>query len=50
LWNEKKVILRMKELVEIVDVGTQGGGRGGGEGEGKFREFRNLENLGIWRI
>jgi len=22
----------------------------GGEGEGKFREFRNLENLGIWRI
>jgi hypothetical protein len=22
----------------------------GGRGEEKFREFRNLENLGIWRI
>ena len=38
MWNEKQVILRMKELVEIVEEGIQGGGRGGGRG-GK-----------IWRI
>ena len=25
-------------------------GREGGGGEEKFGEFRNLENLGIWRI
>jgi hypothetical protein len=35
--------------LEKINTGGGGARRGGG-GEEKFGEFRNLENLGIWRI